>query len=116
MTRYYKLLEEGKIAVHMHFYDRFGDELLNVIELDPEQDDGFPNGKRLNPDTGLVENCYYVPCTVEVDGVINPPQDQLMAFRIMHKSKHFSLLPQEERHTIIRQMRSLAATEENTKE
>lgn len=102
LVRYYKHLEDPNVAMHIRFYDREGNELKNVIELDPDQHDGNPNGKRISLITGEIEDCFYEPCMVEVDGVVNPPAEELQAFRTLHKAKHFSLLPHEERMIMMR--------------
>lgn len=104
MVRYYKHLEDPNIAMHMRFYDRFGNELKSVIELDPDQYDGNANGKRINEKTGLVEDCFYPDAIVEVDSVVNPSEDHLDAFRTLQKAKHFSLLPHEEKQAMIKDM------------
>ena len=104
MVRYYKHLEDPNVAMHMRFYDRFGNQLHNVIELDPDQYDGEPNAKRINTNTGEIEDCFYAEAIVEVDTQVNPGPEHMEAFRTMAKARHFTNLPHEERKTMIKDM------------
>jgi hypothetical protein len=103
MVRYYKHKEDPNVAMHMRFYDQFHNLLPNVIELDPDQDNGEPNGKRINRE-GNVEDCFYANSMVEVDSIVNPSQEHLEVFRTMNKARHFSVLPHEERQAMVKDM------------
>jgi hypothetical protein len=100
MTRYYKHKEAPEVAQHMKFYDQYGNELHHVIELDTAQDNGEPNGKRINAN-GAVEDCYYKYAYAVVDGIADPTEEHLHAFRQLHKVRHFNLLPQHQRHAML---------------
>lgn len=102
--RYRKLKEDLDVQQHMRFYDRFHNELKNVIELDPHQDNGEPNGKRYNPITKKVEDCYYPDAIVELDSVVNPSTEHMESFRTIKKLKHFHTIPPDERRTLINEM------------
>lgn len=111
LTRYYKYKEAPEVAQHMHFYDTYGNLLHNVIELDTAQDDGEPNGKRINAITGQVEPCYYRYASAVVDGIVDPTEEHLQVFRQLHdKVKHFSKLPQEERHALTKSLSVMTNT------
>ena len=103
MSRYKKHTESSEVAQHIRFYDRGQEqELTNVIELDPAQDNGLPNGKRISLVTGQIEDCYYKDCMVVVDGIVDPPEETMIAFRNLHKMKHYSTLPTNERHALLK--------------
>jgi len=113
MTRYNKHKEPLEVRQYMHFYDQYGNLLHNVIELDPQQDNGEPNGKRINDITGEVEPCYYKYSSAVVDGVVDPPEEHMEAFRKLHKLKHFSLMPQQDRHVLVKSLITALKTQEN---
>jgi hypothetical protein len=93
LAKFYKMGLPPEVREHVKVYDRYDQELKNMIEYDPESG----NGKRISAITGEVEDCYEYNGRIVVEGHGHPDElefptliqkikDDKEKFKMLHKA------------------------------